>query len=274
MKNARFLFSLSLMCATLTACHTSLSHTKGNTQHTVTTQAEPISTPNANEQHHNTQSNEQTSNDVESITQTEAEMVATDGLMLAKAYDVPAEIGIKRFMFEHHPDFSEPRDALIANYQNRLIGHGFAENLTHGGHYLLILSAGEQPQDTMIIRKGKTTVKPKNTELNPEHLAIAIQLLENDVRLPIRFIVLNVSQQDYQMALTKIKDPSIFAQLKQKIPNLNRIDFEHDLEKIYVRIEIEKKKGADQARIAKIAKQILGLEIKIHEAEIEHIVSH
>lgn len=255
------------MCATLTACHTSLSHTKGNTQHTVTTQAEPISTPNANEQHHNTQSNEQTSNDAESITQTEAEMVATDGLMLAKAYDVPAEMGIKRFMFEHHPDFSEPRDALVQSYKERLISHGFAQDMSNGGHYLIILTAGEQPKETSIIRKAKPINKPKHSEIDPEHLAIAIRLLESDTALPVKFIVLNVSQKEYQLAQQKIQDPVIFAKLKKQIPNLNRIDFEHDLENIYAQLEIEKKKGIDKAKIKKIAKQILGLEIKIKEDE-------
>lgn len=256
MKKSLLCLSLMLILSTMNGCSTTSEMMKKETHRDVARDIEPTQT-----------ADEQTQNETESVTQTEAEMVATDGMMLANSYDLPAEMGIKRFMFEHHPDFSEPSDALVQSYKERLISHGFAQDMSNGGHYLIILTAGEQPKETSIIRKAKPINKPKHSEIDPEHLAIAIRLLESDTALPVKFIVLNVSQKEYQLAQQKIQDPVIFAKLKKQIPNLNRIDFEHDLENIYAQLEIEKKKGIDKAKIKKIAKQILGLEIKIKEDE-------
>lgn len=241
MKQILLVWSLSMMMATLSGCQTA-------------------TTPNPIQPSTQTQENE-------AHTQTEAEVLATDGLMFAQAYDLPAEIALKRLMFEHHQDFVQQRDALIANYQKRLISQGFSSDNANGGHYLVFLTAGSKPKDHVIVRKGKLTEQPKHSDIDPKILSTAIALLQTDTALPIQFIVLNISQKDYQMAQKKIQNPVIFAQLKRKIPDLHRLDLSHDNEKIYAILDVEKKAGLDKAAIAKIAKQILKLDVQVREVE-------
>lgn len=86
--------------------------------------------------------------------QTEAEVIVTDGLLFAQAYDLPAPIAIKRFMFEHHQDFFEPKEQLLTHYQDRLISHGFATDTTDGGHYQIILRQATSPKIPKLSEKA------------------------------------------------------------------------------------------------------------------------
>lgn len=267
MRNSVILLSLSIAITLLSACNTKTSDVTAN----------EIATKEVKESNNTaiaTQTESQPSqpqNNNETYVQTEAEVIATDGLMFANSYGVPADIGIKRFMFEHHSDFFEQQDALVATYKQRLISHGFSKDITNGGHYLIFLTAGDKPKETVIIRKGKLTEKPTQNDIDPKILEIAIELLQTDTALPVKFVVLNVSQKEYQTAQQRVQDPVIFAKLKQKIPNLNSIHLNHDNEKIYARLDVEKQKGLGQGlgnlEIADIAKQILKLDIKIQEIE-------
>lgn len=260
MKNPVIALSLSIMIAILVGCTITEKDIKENNNNNNTV----ISTQSQNNL-------SQTPSDSETLVQTEAEVIATDGLMFANVYGVPANIGIKRFMFEHHSEFFEQQDALVATYKQRLISHGLSKDITNGGHYLIFLTAGDKPKDTAIVRKGKLTEKPKQSDIDPKILAIAILFLETDMALPVKFVVLNVSQKEYQTAQKRVQDPVIFAQLKQKIPNLNSIHLNHDDEKIYARLDVEKTKGLNKVEIAKIANQLLNLDIKVQELEETNI---
>lgn len=95
MKNPVIALSLSIMIAILVGCTITEKEIKENNNNNNNT---VISTQSQNNL-------SQTPSDSETLVQTEAEVIATDGLMFANVYGVPADIGIKRFMFEHHSDF-------------------------------------------------------------------------------------------------------------------------------------------------------------------------
>lgn len=220
----------------------------------------------------NNQPQTQTESYTDTQFQTEAEVIATDGLLFAQSYDLPAPIAIKRFMFEHHQDFFEPKEQLLAHYQDRLISHGFATDTTDGGHYQIILTAGDKPQNTQIVRKGKPTQKPAHSDIDADILAIATQLLETDTALPVRFVVTNISQQAHQSAQQKLQNTALITQLRQKIPNIYGIQLTNDDNKLYAHLSIgtDNNQPLDKAQIAKTAKAILGLDILIDEVAKEH----
>lgn len=102
----------------------------------------------------NNQPQTQTESYTDTQFQTEAEVIATDGLLFAQSYDLPAPIAIKRFMFEHHQDFFEPKEQLLTHYQDRLISHGFATDTTDGGHYQIILRQATSPKIPKLSEKA------------------------------------------------------------------------------------------------------------------------
>lgn len=150
--------------------------------------------------------------------QTKAEVIATDGLLFAQAYDLPAPIAIKRFMFEHHQDFFWAKRATLGTLSRPPDFARFCYRYHRWWALSDNLKAGNKPQNTQIVRKGKPTQKPAHSDIDADILAIATQLLETDTALPVRFVVTNISQQAHQSAQQKLQNTALIAQLRQKIP--------------------------------------------------------